>query len=54
MKFAGTSKLELAKHREVAVFVQFGSGLGQATQHQRLRRYILTELLKQNTVLCLD
>merc|ERR1711953_703633 len=44
---AGSMKLELAQYREVAAFVQFGSDLDAATQHQLLRGGILTELLKQ-------
>ena len=44
---AGTLKLELAQHREVAAFAQFGSDLDASTQRQLLRGGILTELLKQ-------
>ncbi|OSX79899.1 hypothetical protein BU14_0070s0075 [Porphyra umbilicalis] len=44
---AGSMKLELAQHREVAAFAQFGSDLDAATQQQLNRGDRLNELLKQ-------
>merc|ERR1712045_497175 len=44
---AGSMKLELAQHREVAAFAQFGSDLDAATQQLLNRGVRLTELLKQ-------
>merc|ERR1719442_23271 len=44
---AGTMKLELAQHREVAAFAKFGSDLDAATQQQLNRGVRLYELLKQ-------
>ncbi|KAM7335781.1 hypothetical protein ACRRTK_004274 [Alexandromys fortis] len=44
---AGTMKLELAQHREVAAFAQFGSDLDAATQQLLSRGVCLTQLLKQ-------
>ena len=42
-----SSKLELAKYREVAAFAQFGSNLGVATQALLNRGERLTEVPKQ-------
>ena len=47
VQVAGSMKLELAQYREVAVFAQFGSDLGAATQNLLNRGTRLTELLKQ-------
>ncbi|KAF6005364.1 hypothetical protein CCYA_CCYA01G0165 [Cyanidiococcus yangmingshanensis] len=44
---AGSMKLELAQHREVAAFAQFGSDLDAATQQLLNRGDRLNELLKQ-------
>ena len=44
---AGTMKLELAQHREVAAFAKFGSDFDLATQQQLNRGVRLYELLKQ-------
>jgi F-type H+-transporting ATPase subunit alpha len=45
---AGSMKLELAQHREVAAFAQFGSDLDAATQQMLNRGDRLNELLKQD------
>eukprot|EP00186_Timspurckia_oligopyrenoides_P002920 CAMPEP_0182446526 /NCGR_PEP_ID=MMETSP1172-20130603/4260_1 /TAXON_ID=708627 /ORGANISM="Timspurckia oligopyrenoides, Strain CCMP3278" /LENGTH=512 /DNA_ID=CAMNT_0024642473 /DNA_START=224 /DNA_END=1762 /DNA_ORIENTATION=- len=45
---AGSMKLELAQHREVAAFAQFGSDLDAATQQLLNRGDRLNELLKQD------
>ncbi|KAK4534633.1 hypothetical protein CDCA_CDCA02G0658 [Cyanidium caldarium] len=44
---AGSMKLELAQHREVAAFAQFGSDLDPSTQQLLNRGDRLNELLKQ-------
>jgi len=44
---AGSLKLELAQHRELAAFSQFGSDLDKATQAQLNRGKRLVEILKQ-------
>lgn len=45
---AGSMKLELAQHREVAAFAQFGSDLDASTQQMLNRGDRLNELLKQD------
>lgn len=45
---AGSMKLELAQHREVAAFAQFGSDLDASTQQLLNRGDRLNELLKQD------
>merc|ERR1712055_732400 len=45
---SGTMKLDLAQHREVAAFAQFGSDMDASTQQLLSRGQRLTELLKQN------
>ncbi|KAA8491704.1 ATP synthase subunit alpha, mitochondrial [Porphyridium purpureum] len=45
---SGSMKLELAQHREVAAFAQFGSDLDAATQQLLNRGDRLNELLKQD------
>lgn len=45
---AGSMKLELAQHREVAAFAQFGSDLDASTQQMLSRGDRLNELLKQD------
>ncbi len=46
-KVAGALRLNLAQHRELAAFAQFGSELDKATQDQLSRGERLIELLKQ-------
>ena len=46
-KVAGSIKLELAQHREMAAFAQFASDLDASTQRLLARGARLTELLKQ-------
>ncbi|MFV1974671.1 MAG: F0F1 ATP synthase subunit alpha [Candidatus Scalindua sp.] len=46
-KVAGALRLNLAQHRELAAFAQFGSELDKATQDQLSRGDRLIELLKQ-------
>src|SRR5688572_20325298 len=44
---AGKLRLDLAQHRELAAFAQFGSDLDKATQSQLARGQRMVELLKQ-------
>ena len=46
-KVAGALRLNLAQHRELAAFAQFGSELDKATQEQLTRGEKLIEILKQ-------
>jgi F-type H+-transporting ATPase subunit alpha len=46
-KVAGALRLNLAQHRELAAFAQFGSELDKATQEQLTRGDKLIEILKQ-------
>jgi F-type H+-transporting ATPase subunit alpha len=46
-KVAGALRLNLAQHRELAAFAQFGSELDKATQDQLSRGERLIEILKQ-------
>ena len=46
-KVAGALRLNLAQHRELAAFAQFGSELDKATQEQLTRGTKLIEILKQ-------
>lgn len=46
-KVAGTLRLDLAQHRELAAFAQFGSELDKSTQEQLSRGDRLIEILKQ-------
>ena len=46
-KVAGALRLNLAQHRELAAFAQFGSELDKATQDQLFRGERLIEILKQ-------
>ena len=47
-KISGTLRLDLAQHRELAAFAQFGSDLDAVTQRQLARGDRLVEILKQN------
>ncbi|MCZ6506964.1 MAG: F0F1 ATP synthase subunit alpha, partial [Acidobacteria bacterium] len=47
-KTSGTLRLDLAQHRELAAFAQFGSDLDKVTQAQLARGDRLVEILKQN------
>ncbi len=46
-KISGTLRLDLAQHRELAAFAQFGSDLDKVTQQQLARGDRLVEILKQ-------
>jgi len=46
-KVAGALRLNLAQHRELAAFAQFGSELDKSTQEQLTRGQKLIEILKQ-------
>ena len=46
-KTSGTLRLDLAQHRELAAFAQFGSDLDKVTQAQLARGDRLVEILKQ-------
>jgi F-type H+-transporting ATPase subunit alpha len=46
-KVAGALRLNLAQHRELAAFAQFGSELDKSTQEQLTRGEKLIEILKQ-------
>jgi F-type H+-transporting ATPase subunit alpha len=46
-KVAGALRLNLAQHRELAAFAQFGSELDKSTQEQLTRGTKLIEILKQ-------
>ena len=46
-KSSGTLRLELAQHRELAAFAQFGSDLDPVTQAQLARGERMVEILKQ-------
>ncbi|MFQ5965294.1 MAG: F0F1 ATP synthase subunit alpha [Candidatus Scalinduaceae bacterium] len=46
-KVAGALRLDLAQHRELAAFAQFGSELDKSTQEQLTRGEKLIEILKQ-------
>ncbi len=47
-KTSGTLRLDLAQHRELAAFAQFGSDLDKVTQAQLARGDRLVEILKQD------
>jgi F-type H+-transporting ATPase subunit alpha len=47
-KVAGTLRLDLAQHRELAAFTQFGSDLDERTQAQLKHGEVMIEVLKQN------